>query len=65
MSLVHSKGPFKPEVKIKLEDIFMILMDSKNKKLSMADFEKIGSLGQGGYGKVYLVEEKANQEKGI
>lgn len=59
------KLPSKPEVTIKLEDIFQILIETKNKKISMHDFEKIGSLGQGGYGKVYLVEEKANKQKGI
>ena len=38
VALVHSKKTHKPEVKMKLQDIFTILMDSKNKKLSMNDF---------------------------
>lgn len=38
VTLVHSKKTHKPEVKMKLQDIFTILMDSKNKKLSMNDF---------------------------
>lgn len=36
--LNNAKTPAKPEVKIKLEDIFHILIESKNKKISMNDF---------------------------
>lgn len=59
--MVKHKMKKEDQLKIKLDDMFEILMDTKNKKISMNDFEKIGSLGQGSYGKVYLVEEKVNK----
>jgi hypothetical protein len=59
--MVKHKIKKEEQLKIKLDDMFDILMETKNKKMSMHDFEKIGSLGQGSYGKVYLVEEKVNK----